>query len=69
MSAQTNTTQTKLNDETPAEYTRRRAKSEIGGVAGDSQTTRFLVAVPADTELDELDELWDVYMDAVEADE
>ena len=66
LSAHTTTTnQTTLTDESPEEYTRRRAESELERTGGPSPTTRFLLCVPPSTEIDELPELWEVYTDAV----
>jgi hypothetical protein len=56
---------TRLIDESAAEYTRRRAKTGRDRAGGPSPTTRFLQCVPPDTGIDELEELWPVYVDAV----
>ena len=66
MSAESKTQpNTRLIDESAAEYTRRRAKTGRDRAGGPSPTTRFLQCVPPDTEIDELEELWPVYVDAV----
>jgi hypothetical protein len=65
VSAQNENTQSTLTEETAAEYTRRRAQNGLERTGGPSPTTRFLLCVPPDTEIDELPELWDVYKDAV----
>jgi len=65
LSATSEHTQTTIGDESAAEYTRRRAQEHLERTGGPSPTTRFLQCVPPETELDELEELWPVYVDAV----